>query len=209
MPYFRGLFSNIRFYILLLSAVLSVGIYVFVQQTVLEEPLRVLSLVRIYALVAITYLYLALLAGPLCFVFPHVPLRSHYLKARRAFGVSAFYFSLLHATLAFFGVIGGFGVLPFLDIKWFIAITFSFIALIILFCMAATSFDAVIKKLTFKKWKVLHRLVYIAGVLILIHATLIGSNFAKLWSPIPIVLYTAVAFLIVLHIVGLRRKYSS
>lgn len=205
-------FTNIRFYVLLFSIVLSLGIYTFVTSTV-EKPLQNLTLVQTYALIAMTFLYLALLAGPFCFTFRNFPLRARYLKARRAIGVSAFYFASLHAYLAFFGEIGGFEGLPNFPGFYLIAILLSFTSLFILFLMAATSFDFMVAKLTFPVWKKLHRLVYLVGIFILVHAFLIGSHTKDFSTPIPYIGGLALIFLLSLEIpriiVFIKKKSTS
>ena len=47
-----------------------------------------------------------------------------------------------------------------------------------LFLLAITSFDAVIKFMTYPRWKWLHRFVYLGGVLILLHVWMIGTHLA-------------------------------
>jgi len=71
--------------------------------------------------------------------------------------------------------------------------------------MAATSFDFVIAKMTFKKWKLLHRLIYLAGIFILIHALLLGTHFRDLSETIPQIMFIAVFFLLILE--GLRIDF--
>lgn len=194
----KPLLRNIRFYILIISLVISIVFSILILNTV-HSSLQIVRLTQIYALTAIVFLYFALLAGPFCYIFKRLPFRSQYLKARRAIGVSAFYFGLLHAMFAFFGQLGGFGGLGFLSNKYLLAISLSFIALIILFLMAATSFDFMVAKMTFLKWKLLHRFVYLAGVLILIHALMLGTHFSDLLALIPQLFFAAFVFLIVLE----------
>lgn len=195
----KSLFSNIRFYVLIFSLFLSVIEYVLAKKTIVLVP--------VYAYTAVFYLYLALLAGPLTKLFIWFPMRAQYIKARRAIGVSAFFFALLHARFAFFDLLGGFSSLPTFNGTYLIAITLSSIALLILTLMAATSFDYMVKKLTFPKWKMLHRFVYVAALFILIHAILIGSRFQE-FLIIRILLGVGTVFLVTLHIVGLLRKYG-
>ncbi|MBI2430590.1 MAG: ferric reductase-like transmembrane domain-containing protein [Candidatus Levybacteria bacterium] len=201
-----SLFSNIRFYVLILSVVLSLGEYFFIQQWFSDRE-KVAMLVPLYAYTALVYLYLAMLAGPLTKVFPFFPFRASYLKARRAIGVSAFYFGVLHARFAFYDFLGGFAAIPFLDTRYRIALVLSSTAILILTLMAATSFDYMVKLLTFPKWKMLHRFVYVAAIFILIHAILIGTRFQE-FLIIRIVLGIGTVFLVGLHIVGLLRMYK-
>lgn len=195
----KSLFSNIRFYVLVLSLAISVAIYLLVILSVPPGATRIVKLGQVYALTTVTYLYFALLAGPFCYTFRWFPLRAQYLKARRAIGVSAFYFALLHASLMFFGQLGGFAGIFFLDTTYLLAISLSFTALLILSLMAATSFDYMVAKLTFPKWKLLHRFVYLAGIFILIHALLIGTHFRDLSQTIPRIAFFAISFLLLLE----------
>lgn len=169
------LFKNIRFYVLLFSFFLSLIIF-FTITNFVPLSFQKIRLTQIYALTAAILLYLALLIGPFCYNFK-TPYNSLIIKARRAIGVSVFYFAGLHYLLGFYGVLGGFSALFTLEPKYLFAISLSYTALVILFLMASTSFDFMIKKMTFKKWKLLHKLVYIAGIFILIHALLIGEHF--------------------------------
>lgn len=193
------LFNNIRFYVLLISVLIAVYIFIWADLTTNSETGRVIRLTQTYALIAITYLYLALLASPLTKFFKFLPYRGQYIKARRAIGVSAFFFGLIHAYFAFFGELSGFAGLPFLTDKYLIAVSLSATALTILLLMASTSFDFVISKLTHKRWKMLHRLVYLAGILLIIHALMLGSHFQDLSGIIPQVFFTALIFLLILE----------
>lgn len=207
MSWILPLFYNIRFYVLVFSLALSAGILVWVNGNVPDQAAKTTLLAQIYSLTALSYLYFALLAGPLTRVLTALPFRGRYLKARRAIGVSAFYFALLHIRFAFFDVLGGFQGLFSLDGKYILAIFASSTAFLILFLMAATSFDAIIRKLTFPKWKMLHRFVYLAGVLILFHAMIIGSHFQNISSSVPVIVFIGVVVLLTLHAIGLYRKY--
>lgn len=199
------LLHNIRFYVLVFSVCLSALIYGWVITTISSPALQIIRLTELFALTAVTFLYLAVIAGPFCFTFKQVlpaKFRAKYLKARRALGVSAFYFAFIHANFAFFGELGGFPGLAFLTPVYLIGITLSFTALIILFLMAATSFDKMVTLMTFPKWKRLHRFVYLAGLFVVIHALLLGTNFSDLSSTIPQVFFAALSFLLLLE--GLR-----
>ena len=84
------------------------------------------------------------------------------------------------------------------EIKVIIAVALSFTAYIILFFMASTSFDFMIKLMTFKRWKLLHRLVYIGGTFILIHSLLIGEHLQN-WNWISITFAVLISFLLFLE----------
>ncbi len=178
-----SVFTNIRFYVLVIT--FSPSVIILWQSTGIPDQVAQISqLTRVYALSAITCLYLALLATPLTRIFTFLPYRGLYIKARRAIGVSACYFALLHGSIAFFLQLGGFSSLSLLSDRYLLAISLSFTALVILILMASTSFDVMVQKLGFKSWKILHRLVYLAATLILIHVLLIGSDFSNHSGPI-------------------------
>lgn len=201
MKYFR----NIRFYVLLLSLTLSILIFFWVKANFIGNNIQITIITQIYALTAIIYLYLALLAGPLNYNFRWIPYRTKFVKARRAIGVSAFYFALLHSSSAFFLQLGGFEGLFYLSDRYLIAISFSFTALLIFLAMAITASDRMVERLTFKRWKMLHRLVYVAAIFIIIHALMLGSHFQDLSNIIPQIFFVAIGFLLILE--ALRFDY--
>lgn len=194
-----SLFSNIRFYVLVFAVFVSVVQYLWVEKSIL--------LVSVYGYTAISFLYFALLAGPLTKIFQTLPFRAQYLKARRAIGVSSFYFALLHTKYGFFDFLGGFQGLTALNSTFIISIILSSISLIILMLMAITSFDYMVKLLTFQKWKMLHRFVYLASVFILIHAVLIGERLQEFFI-IRLLLGVGTILLLVFHFVGFLKKYK-
>lgn len=134
----------------------------------------------------------------------------HVEFARRAIGVSAFYFALLHASIALFGQLGGIGELQYLPelFKW--SLLGGAVALLVLAIMAVTSFDKVIKFMTFRKWKWLHRLVYTAGVLVILHIWMIGTHLA--YIEMQLAGYVALVILIGLELFRtlelFNKKYS-
>lgn len=197
--YFRGLSGNIRFYVLLTSSMVAGGIYFWAVTSFQGEGFQIINLTQTYALTSVIYLYFALLASPLVRFFPGLPFRAKYIQARRAIGVSAFFFGAVHAYFAFFGELGGFEGLQFLNSTYLIAITLSTAALTILTLMALTSFDFMIDKLGYKRWKFLHRFVYLAGLFIIIHALMLGSTFTDLSTAIPVIFGIALVFLLLLE----------
>ncbi len=190
------LLHNVRLYVLAFSIFLSVGMWVGVRHDTADGLLQVIRLTQLFALTALAYLYTALLIGPAVYIFKWLPWRGGIYRARRAIGVSAFYFASLHAYLAFFKQLGGFAGLAFLDAKYLIAISLSFTALVILCLMAATSFDSMVKRLTFKRWKLLHRFVYVAALFVLIHALILGAHFSDLSQALPQVAFGLLVFLL-------------
>lgn len=194
---------NIRKIVLILSISIASFVYFYIQNTALLE-LQNTYLVQTYALLAVTFLYLALLASPLYIAFPTLPLKPVYIKARQALGVSAFIFSLAHALIAFFELLGGFRNLVLLDDRYLTGITLSFTALVILTVLAITSLRYFHQKLG-AYWKWLHRLVYVAGFLILTHALMLGSDFADISGLIPRIFGFALFILLLLEAIRVYK----
>ena len=111
----------------------------------------------------------------------------------------AFYFALLHGAIALFGELGGFTGLSYLDFQTVNVIFVGFIAIFIMFLLAITSFDFIVKKITFQRWKLLNRLIYLAGILILVHVTLIGVNYSPISGIIPQITFLGVALLLLME----------
>lgn len=203
--------THVRLIVIGCTLFLSLAIFLATTASISEPRLQIIRLTQLYALTAITYLYLTLLASPLIRVFPKLPHAGMYIHARRALGLSVFYFATLHASFAFFGQLGGFAGLPFLNEKYLLAITLSSTALFILFIMAIISWDGAIQRLGFKKWKFIHRFVYLAGFLILIHALMLGTHFANLSGVIPQILFLGVSLLLFLEALrvdaSLQKKF--
>ncbi len=131
-----------------------------------------------FALLALWYLYAALLVSPLYNAFPSLPFKPLYVKARRAIGNSVFVFALLHGLVTFFGVIGGFKNLGLIPSSYVLPLLLGTLSLLILTILASTSFDSIVRSLGVR-WKQLHRIIYIAGIFILIHAYSLGADFVN------------------------------
>jgi sulfoxide reductase heme-binding subunit YedZ len=135
-------------------------------------------LMRSLGLASIVLLHVILAIGPLARLDARfTPL----LYNRRHLGVTMFVLGLLHSIVAL-GYYGGFGVLNPVNAvivptsgptgSWAGAIPFElfgFVALLILFVMAATSHDFWLANLGARFWKWLHMLVYGAYVLLIAH----------------------------------------
>ena len=202
------LLGNIRFYVLCGSISWGGILLFYALETVHSQQLQIIRLTQWYALSAIALLYVTLFVGPLSRFFRNSSFIQIWLKARRSLGVSAFLYGLAHSLCAFFGQLGGFSGLSFLDNWYLFAVVLSFSALIIFSIMAATSFDFVIAKLKYKRWKMIHRLVYVAGVFVLIHAVMLGTHFQDLSSFIPVLLFLGLAVLLLMHALLVDRLLS-
>ncbi|MBX3360365.1 MAG: ferric reductase-like transmembrane domain-containing protein [Phycisphaeraceae bacterium] len=163
---------------------------------------------------AFLLLHVALAIGPLARIDKRfAPL----LYNRRHLGVATFILALLHAAIAV-GFYGGFGVddpatavLARYSVDSFGSLTgfpfeiLGFLALLILFVMAATSHDFWLANLGARVWKWIHMLVYVAYGLLVMHVVL-GAMQSERSLVYPIVLGLGIVTLGSLHVVAGWRE---
>ena len=143
-------------------------------------------LMREFALTGLYLLFGTLIPGLLSVYFPNFPLNALFIRARRSLGISGFFFGASHGLIGFFYNLSASVLAPlFLPFRYQIALFCSFIAFCILALMAISSIDRIERWMGSVKWKRLHRFVYWAIILIVIHAFLIGSHFTIPTSIIP------------------------
>lgn len=149
-----------------------------------DSSLRYLIITEYYAIAAASLVYVALFIGPLATVVPDLPGLQVMFRLRRSFGVSAFLFAALHAGFAFFRVIGGISGLALLGQATLAALVLGATALTCLAFLAATSFNAAVRLLGPNQWRKLHRVIHVAGLLIVAHALLVpGAHFRNIEQP--------------------------
>lgn len=192
------LLKYIRYIILFSAVLLAVLLYSFTVNQFTNSSVAYVELGQNYAIIALGLIYLSLLITPIYFAFPKLPFKPLAVKSRRALGVSAFIFALMHALLEFFKIFGGFNNLQYLHGKYLLAFLLGFVVLLILAFMAATSFNYAVKKMG-KYWKILHRFIYLAGFLIVVHVLIIGSDFADFSELEPLMYLVALIFLLILQ----------
>jgi DMSO/TMAO reductase YedYZ heme-binding membrane subunit len=165
-----------------------------------------------YGFISLALLFFVMLAGPLYRVFPSLPYKSVYYGSLGGFGISAFYFALLHSCIAFFALLDGFQGLAFLDTSDLAATTAGFVALFILALLAGTSFTFAMQRMG-SWWKFLHRFVYLAAFLVLVHVALIGVAYTSGDSLAYLLTLVGVLVLLVLHGISwtrtLAKKYPN
>jgi len=170
-----------------------------------DDPLVLVAIGDVYGLLAAGFLYLTLLITPLALAFPKLPAKETWFLARRGLGLSSLFFALPHALVSFFGPLGGFSGVPFLDPYTGWALALGLIGLIILAVLGATASDAAIHKFGHPRWKLLHRTVYAAGVLALVHLLLVGTHYGDPHSPWMFWSLAAVGFLVFLQAMRLDQ----
>lgn len=172
-PY--SLLNNSRFYILTGSVLMSVILVAYLRLHIASDQLYYIRVQQVFGLVCIAYWYVALIISPIGYLIGKT--RTKHLEfSRRAIGVAAAYFALLHVSVALWGQLGGLqeiALLPTL-FKWSLGL--GAVALVILLIMAITSFDKVVKFMTYRRWKWLHRLVYLGLILVVLHIWMIGTH---------------------------------
>lgn len=200
-----SLLYNSRFYILAFSFLLSIAVAALLRGFIPSDQLYYIRVQQVFGLLCIVYWYLALVISPIGFIIGKKRI-VHLEFARRAIGVSAAYFAVLHGSIALWGQLGGISELAFLPdlFKWSLAAGAG--GLLILLIMAATSLDRVVAFMTFKRWKLLHRLVYIAWVLVVLHIWTVGTHLA--YTGVQWAIFIALVVLAGLELYKITKKLN-
>lgn len=148
-----------------------------------------LSLIRSLALSGMTLISAALFSSA---VFKWFPKTALHWRIRRYLGVSGFILIFFHVAMVMKFIFNYNLKLVYYSFNPLInPIIFGAIAYPIFFVMAATSTDWMVKKLTPRIWKFIHRFVYIAYISSIFH--LILTNPKALNNPLGYLLYTITA----------------
>ena len=137
-----------------------------------DEP--TLAIIRASAFTGATLIALALIIGPLQKLWPS----KNYIKHRRTLGVLGFTFILVHyfAVMLYVfnfnlqAIMFG-GTNPYVN-----PVIFGLIAFCIYIPIYITSTDWATQKLGYNKWKMIHRLVYFAWIVSVLHFILINPE---------------------------------
>ena len=133
---------------------------------------------QLFGLWALGLLLASMLLGPLTSVFPWLPLRSTLMYGRRAVGVSALMFALLHVVAYGWSVYRrNWHELYTPGVLWVAGLSLGIVAMIDMLMLGVTSRDASVKSMGGRRWKRLHRSVYFALPVILLHAVFVGADF--------------------------------
>ncbi|HEY0257217.1 MAG TPA: ferric reductase-like transmembrane domain-containing protein, partial [Candidatus Methylacidiphilales bacterium] len=152
--------------------------------TVAADPLK--FILHHLGFTASVILAIVLSLSPLRVIFPKSRLVLALNRHRRLIGVTVFVYVVLHVT-AHFLYEGGFATFP-ADIEKPFILT-GLIAFAILFLLAITSLNRAVRWLGARRWKWLHRLVYVAAVLVVYHQIYARKIFPVqvLWIFLPLV----------------------
>lgn len=172
----EGIVKKSRKTIYLFSAILVVLALIL---SLSEKGINTLFLANDFGYLSFIFISLALLVTPIRRIFPLFPFNPTMVYARRALGVSAFSFALLHFLTHFLFTFSGKieAVLFANEISNF-GISFGSVSLIIFFALFLTSTNWAVKKLG-RNWFRLHQLVYVAYPFIIWHAIRTGADFRE------------------------------
>jgi len=168
---------GIRFYIGVAIVVLSLESWWWAATGYSGTSLFAIRLAEVYAWLSLSFLCTALLIGPVCAVFKRFPGRKLLFDARRLLGIGAAWFASLHITVVY-DALFKFANPLHIPGDYQPAFLVGVIAWIILLAMAFTSFDKAFTRMG-KWWFRLHRFVYAAISLTLLHAFMIGAQASR------------------------------
>lgn len=140
------------------------------------------------------FMIIAMILSPLVGILGPKPWLNWLVKRRRAMGVAAFIYAMLH--LVFYIIdMGNLG--DILAEFWALGIWTGWAAMLLFVPLALTSNDASVRALK-ASWKRLQRLVYPAAILVLVHWIFIHNNLGPaLVHFIPLVALVAVRYFLV------------
>lgn len=186
---------GIRIYIAFATALLTLLVLWWTNSVYGGSSLAAIRLQEIYAWISLGLLLVTVGIGPVCKLVPKLPGKALLRDARRIFGISAAWFASLHVGIAYIDQFKA--INPFnLPSSYQLAFSFGAVALLILLAMAFTSFNAAFRTMGIW-WFRLHRLVYLAILLILFHAFNIGVHATT--APFILALTVAVGLLFAAH----------
>ena len=197
---------------LLSALVLYIGVFLGVGSMLKANATLETLLIRAFGTAAFLLLHVILSIGPLCRLDARfLPL----LYNRRHLGVTLFFAAMAHAVLSVvqFHLFGDAhplvsvlaGNAHYGSVADFPFQSLGFLALVILFLMAATSHDFWLHNLTAPTWKALHMLVYVAYGLLVLHVAL-GALQSERHPLYALAVAAGAAWVLALHLVAARRE---
>jgi len=202
----RNLCNNSRFYVLAGTLLIALGLAAALRLAIDDSQLYVIRLEQLYGFMAIAYWYAALLISPLSKLWSTSRAMAFLTFTRRGIGVSAAGLACAHLVVALWGQLGGLGSLGLLPSQFIWALLLGIFATLVLLVMAATSFDKVVKFMTYRRWKLLHRLGYLGGIAVILHVWLIGTHIE--YSAVQIAAFVALIILFGLEAWRLAKALS-
>ncbi len=187
---------GIRFYIAVASLLVTGFVIWWAFSLYGGTTLYPIRIEEIFAWLALSLMILAITIIPLYKVLPKLPGRAVWFDARRLIGVSAAWFATLHASIVYislFKMANPIHLPSFYQRSFLVGAS----ALLILLLMAFTSFNKAFQSMGIW-WHRLHRFIYLAIGLTLLHAFMIGVHATNV--PILITLCVISTLLILLYV---------
>ena len=184
--------KGVRLYIALAMVTVTLDVWLWAAVTYSDSILFATRMEEVYAWLALGLLALAVAIGPVYSIWPGLPGKLMMRDARRLVGVGAAWFATLHATIAYVSL---FKVANPLDLPHAYQQSFALaiVGTVILLAMAFTSFDRASRSMGIW-WFRLHRFVYLAILVSLLHAFIIGTH-ATEWLALIVLAITALTVL--------------
>lgn len=195
--------GGVRLYIGLAAFIITLEAWWWADASYAGSILFATRLEEFYAWMAVGLIGLAVAIGPFYSVLKGFPGQALMRDARRWIGISAAWFASLHVLIAYLSLFKAANpaTLPGAYQRAFL---FGAVALLILLAMAFTSFDRAQRGMGIW-WFRLHRFIYLAAVLALLHAFMVGAHATD--RSVLVVLAAAAAFILGLHVVvAVRRR---
>lgn len=151
----------------------------------------------------IRLIFLALAITPLRQIL-HMP---RLIIVRRMIGIAAFIYVMIHFGLYATDQAFDLGKVAH-EIVMRVYLTIGFAALLGLAALAATSTDAMIRRLGGRRWRRLHQFVYLIGILAVIHYCF--QSKLDLWEPTIMagLLFWLLAYRLLTRLVGVRGRFA-
>lgn len=165
---------GIRLYIALGVLLVTLEVWWWASASYSGSVLFATRMEEAFAWLALAMICLAVSIGPVYSIWPRLPGKRIMSDARRLVGVGGAWFASLHILIAYISLFKAANPLS-LPANYQRAFALGALGAVILLAMAFTSFDRAFKGMGIW-WFRLHRLVYLALVVIVLHAFIIGVH---------------------------------
>ena len=166
------------------------------------EPARELLLIQGSGQIGLGFLFATLFVSPIIKLLPDALDAKNVASLRRALGLCATGFSILHFALIFrFDFVTEFTAL-LTEPQW----RNGFTALTVLVILSVSSFPVFIKYLRIREWKSLHQLSYAALFFVLLHVTVSPSASWTELRVIGVVAFTVISVRLLSHQYHRRKE---
>lgn len=191
--------------LIFLSFLFAISVYFWSSSAYPLESLKNIRLTQIYAISALFFLYLTILSNTIIGAFPNIKYKNQIVSIRPSLFFSTLFFILIHAFLAFFKELGGFSGLAFITQNYIFPVVIGITSLFLIFAASFFLLKKALGKLKKTYRTIFFTLLYISGLLTIVHALVLGTHFASFAGIYTRTLFFAVSFLVLLEAVRLDR----